>query len=131
MENLTQSHIAHLAVVLRERNLLLRGQIRDELLNTSDASHSELAGSVADSGDKSVAAVLIDSNAARIGRQIREIRDIEAAQKRLIDGSFGICIDCADQIGYQRLTVYPVAKRCIACQGKYKKTQAHEGTPTL
>ena len=131
MEDLTQSHIAHLAVVLRERNLLLRAQIRDELLNTSDASHRGLAGDVADNGNESAAAVLIDSNAARIGRQIREIRDIEAAQKRLVDGSFGICIDCADQIGYQRLTAYPIAKRCIACQGKYEKTQAHEGTPTL
>ena len=131
MENLTQSHIAHLTVVLRERNLLLRGQIRDELLNTSDGSHRGLAADVAGNGDESVAAVLIDSNATQIGRQIREIRDIEAAQKRLVDGNFGICIDCADQIGYQRLTAYPIAKRCIACQGKYEKIQAYEGTPTL
>ena len=131
MTNLTQSHLDHLAAIMRERNLQLRRQVRDELLGASDAPYRELAGSVADSGDESVAAVLIDSNAARIGRQIREIRDIEAAQKRLVDGSFGICIDCGGEIGYQRLVAYSIAKRCIACQGKYEKTHAHEGTPTL
>ena len=38
MANLTQSHIDHLAAWLRERNLQLRGLIRDELLGRSDAS---------------------------------------------------------------------------------------------
>jgi len=124
MANLTQSHIDHLAAGLRERNLQLRGQIRDELLGTAHAPHHELGISSADSGDEAMAASLIDSNAERIGRQIREIRDIEAAQKRIVDGSFGFCIDCTGEIGYQRLAAYPIAKRCIACHGKHEKTHA-------
>lgn len=124
MANLTQSHIDHLALILRERNLQLREKIRDELLGQSDASHRELGVNGADSGDEAMAAVLIDSDADRIGRQIREIRDIEAAQKRIVDGSFGFCIDCTGDIGYQRLAAYPAAKRCIACHGKHEKTHA-------
>lgn len=124
MANLTQSHIDHLALILRERNLQLREKIRDELLGQSDASHREFSVNGADSGDEAMAAVLIDSDADRIGRQIREIRDIEAAQKRIVDGSFGFCIDCTGDIGYQRLAAYPAAKRCIACHGKHEKTHA-------
>lgn len=44
-----------------------------------------------------------------------EIRMIEAALKRIEDGSYGICVVCGDPIGEERLDVLPHAPRCRDC----------------
>ena len=65
-----------------------------------------------------------DVNEAEIIRDIGEVRDIVAAEARLAAGRYGICIDCGEPIGYQRLHAYPTAKRCLLCQRHRKKTRA-------
>jgi RNA polymerase-binding transcription factor DksA len=44
-----------------------------------------------------------------------EIRMIEAALRRIADGTYGICVVCGDPIGEERLDVLPHAPRCRAC----------------
>lgn len=44
------------------------------------------------------------------------LRDIRAAQARIRDGSYGICIQCDEPISPRRLEALPWAARCIACQ---------------
>ncbi len=51
---------------------------------------------------------------SRAGRE-----DIEAALKRIEDGSYGRCVDCGQQIPDERLDARPEAARCIADQQKY------------
>jgi RNA polymerase-binding protein DksA len=131
MANLNQDQINHLMQLMDARNVALRAEIREELLRSSNEHFKDITGGVADVGDESVADAVTDLDAAAMGRQIREIRDIEAAQKRMQDGSFGICIDCGAEIGYERLCAYPTAKRCVTCQGQREKTFSHEGTPSL
>ncbi|NMB41648.1 MAG: conjugal transfer protein TraR [Firmicutes bacterium] len=45
------------------------------------------------------------------------LADIEAALKRIADGSYGRCIACGKQIDKERLEVLPYAKYCLICQG--------------
>jgi len=52
----------------------------------------------------------------------RELRQIERARKRFAEGEINECVDCGDNIGYQRLRAHPVATRCIHCQTQYEKT---------
>ena len=42
--------------------------------------------------------------------------EIEAARARMADGSYGRCVDCADQLSLERLEVLPHAARCVSCQ---------------
>ena len=49
-------------------------------------------------------------------------RDVEAARRRLDDGSYGICTDCGAGIGFERLHAEPEAARCIECQRRHEKT---------
>jgi RNA polymerase-binding protein DksA len=86
---------------------------------------------VHDEGEQSVADLLSDFKIAIIDRQLSELREIEAALKRMAMGSYGYCIDCGAEIGYERLNAYPTAKRDIACQEMFEKTYAQEGSPTL
>lgn len=130
MNGLNEAQLAELAALMQARNKELRQEIREELLGMDKDRPRELAG-VLDQGDEAVADALVDLEAATIDRQIREIRAIEAAQKRIKDGSYGECIDCSEPIGFARLKVYPVAERCVACQEKHDTQFAHEGAPTL
>jgi RNA polymerase-binding transcription factor len=44
------------------------------------------------------------------------LRQVKAALRRVRDGSFGTCIDCAWPINPNRLAAVPWASRCIQCQ---------------
>ena len=44
------------------------------------------------------------------------LRQVRAAQQRIRDGSFGICMDCEHTISFKRLEAVPWALRCIRCQ---------------
>ncbi len=38
-------------------------------------------------------------------------------------GSYGICLYCGKEIGFERLDAYPTAKLCIDCQKKEDEEQ--------
>ena len=59
---------------------------------------------------------------ADLTRDVGELRDVEAARRRLDDGSYGICTDCGADIGFERLHAEPEAARCIECQRRHEKT---------
>ena len=51
------------------------------------------------------------------------LRDLNDAQDRLIDGGYGLCVDCGKRISDQRLRMDPAVSLCVACQ------QMAEGEP--
>ena len=58
-----------------------------------------------------------------INRQIKLISKIEAALKRIGDGTYGFCEDTGEPIGLKRLMARPVATLCIAAQEKHEKEE--------
>jgi RNA polymerase-binding protein DksA len=131
MAVLSQDQMNRLRKALDTRYKVLVAEVRAELERSGEQHYVDFAGRVTDTGDESVADLLADLDAAMIDRQVIELRDIEAAQERVRDGSCGTCIDCGTEIGFDRLTAYPTAKRCIQCQTKREKGFAHQGTPRL
>ena len=45
-----------------------------------------------------------------------ELSRINEALRRLIDGAYGICEDCARPITLDRLDLLPTTTRCVECQ---------------
>jgi DnaK suppressor protein len=43
------------------------------------------------------------------------LAEIEAAQQRLADGSYGRCVECSGPVPVERLEVLPYVARCLAC----------------
>ncbi len=111
----------------------LRRIIHDELLATQREEFVELAGQVHDSGDESIAELLIGIDLAGRQRELEEMQDVEAALERIAAGSFGECMDCGDDINRSRLDAYPTAKRCLRCQTRYETAQrgGRDATPSL
>jgi len=58
-----------------------------------------------------------------INRQIKLISKIDAALKRIKDGTYGFCEDTGDPIGLKRLMARPVATLSIAAQEKHEKEE--------
>jgi len=55
---------------------------------------------------------------ASVERREAMLRDIEAALKRIDDGSYGLCQDCNEVIDPRRLEIDPTVLRCIDCASK-------------
>jgi DnaK suppressor protein len=117
-------------LIVHRRNALV-GELRDDARKSRAERYGEVAGEVPDSGDESVAALIADLDQAEMGRDLDELRGLEAASERMASGEYGVCVDCARDIGFERLRATPIAIRCIDCQTRYEKTFAVPGAPSL
>ncbi len=128
---LTRQQQDELKHIMESRCLALADEIRAGASRARDESADTLASGHLDSGDAAVADQIVDLDNAELLRDVRELRELEAAQARLGAGSFGQCIDCQKEIGYPRLRAQPAAVRCVECQRTYESTHAHPATPKL
>lgn len=132
MDNgLTSDQTAAFRKRLRERRAEVLEGIRQALLASDNEHYIELAGTVHDSAEESVADQLSELANALIGRQVNEVRDIEEALQRIAVGTYGVCVDCNSPIELERLEVSPAARCCYNCQARYEKNHAGVGRPTL
>lgn len=44
------------------------------------------------------------------------LRALNDAQDRLVDGGYGLCLECGQQIDSRRLCADPAASLCVTCQ---------------
>lgn len=129
----TEAHVnyLHFTNKLRARLSDLRNEIRETMLRTDTQMYGELAGQVHDVEEESLADLLTDVNLAEISREVQEVRDIDAALRRITDRTYGICSDCGEPIDSARLEVYPIAKRCLICQRAHEIRPAAKPPPKL
>jgi len=124
MNTLTEKQIAALKERMARRKSDLLEEIRGTLERAGMAHHAELVGGVGDMGDEATSSLLRDISEAEVLRDIGEVRDIAAAEQRIVDGRYGLCIDCSEPVPHERLQAYPSAKRCMPCQQHREKTRA-------
>ena len=48
----------------------------------------------------------------------RELADIEAALRRIEEGSYGTCETCGGALGLQRMRAIPEARLCLSCSSR-------------
>lgn len=128
---LTAKQIQELEQLIARRGATLADEMREDLQRAREESYGALAGPAPDIGDASVADLLADLDQAEVARDVREIREIEAARSRLADGSYGICAECGTDIGFERLRAYPTALRCFDCQRVHERIHARPGESRL
>jgi DnaK suppressor protein len=131
MANLTQDQLDRLRRGLLDRQDVLTQEVKEKRERTAEEGNEDAAGGVGDAGDESVTRMITDLDLAEAGRDMEELQQIEAALRRMDEGTYGICEECGQEIGYKRLEAQPTATRCIACQVQHEKTYAHKSTPTL
>jgi RNA polymerase-binding protein DksA len=129
---LTDQQLAELERRLDARRKTLASDFHDELVSSERREYGKLTGALpGDSGDQSVADEVADLDFAMTDRHADELEAIDRAKARIRDGSYGVCVDCGGEIGYERLSAYPTAERCILDQERVERTYAQENRPTL
>lgn len=78
---------------------------------------------VEDTEDLANDAVEADREEALVEAAQARRGDAVAALARLDAGTYGVCIDCGEQIAAARLEFRPEAARCLACQEKYEDAE--------
>jgi RNA polymerase-binding transcription factor DksA len=124
---MTPNQIQELHRAIEQRRAALIDELREDAERVRRDRHEDLAGAAPDPGDESVATLIADLGHADMGRDVDELRGLEAARGRLADGSYGICLDCGAEIAFERLQATPTAVRCIRCQTAHEKTYATPG----
>ena len=99
-----------------------RSPIRNDVDRAREEPYASVAGATPDIGDQAVADLIADTGEAEITRDLGELRALEAALKRVADGTYGLCADCGEDIPFARLNAQPGAGRCFACQQRHEKT---------
>ena len=104
-------------VKLREQLLVEVAGITNNSLKANHNAGEELADIGSDHFNR-------DMNLSLMGQEANELKMIDAALKRLEDGSFGVCLDTGKQIQERRLKAIPFATRCIEAQEEYERKKA-------
>jgi DnaK suppressor protein len=131
MHTLDPQQVYEFKARLRQRAAQLRTEIRQTLDKSSEESHVRIAEQARDAEDDSFSNLIVDVNLAEIDRDADELRRVDAGLRRLAEGSYGLCVDCQQQIPLARLNAEPTAVRCLQCQSLREKTHAGNATPRL
>lgn len=130
--SLSRSQVTRLSRRIEQRRESLLAEIRDELAHSENQQYIEIVGNVpTDLGDAATGDTIADLNLALIDRHVRELRQIDAATRRIDAGRLDACAECGEDIGFERLLAYPTAERCRRCQQQRERTYVHEAMPTL
>jgi DnaK suppressor protein len=74
-----------------------------------------------DRADRCVISLSKESLFERSSQRRIVLRLIEAALKRIAEGTFGICVGCGHEIQDQRLQALPWTQFCLRCQGELQE----------
>jgi len=121
MASLDQGQLAQLRATLEARlNTLsaLSGGADAQAGDGHDLPVSEIETSPA---DKATVRLLNDLALEAAGHNAAQMQVLRHALAKFEDGSYGMCEECGNDIGYSRLQARPEARLCIGCQTRAEK----------
>jgi DnaK suppressor protein len=89
-----------------------------QLMNTNGWRDSIEVRATADATDMSQQAIERELASRGLNRQAILAQEIRAALARIRGGSYGICLECEEEISPRRLAAVPWASLCLTCQQK-------------
>ena len=101
----------------------LRDEAYEGIARYRQDQSEEKESSPGDEMDAARASAAVDTHANLIDRAESRLRLIDEALARVDNGTYGICADCGDEIGLQRLKVLPFAVRCVDCESRRSRSE--------
>lgn len=106
------------AVLQAKRNELLAGAVNREDIHIENN---------ADALDNVQALMNREMVSRRLSSDSALLRRVDSALRRVEAGSFGICLECEEEIPTRRLQVLPWADYCVPCQEKADRLKSDTG----
>lgn len=121
---MTAQELQALIEAIDARESDLRTRIEGERERAAAEMTSQLDGVVGDGADYAGARVRAGIETELVERHVRDLAALQAARARLKEGRYGVCPDCGEPIGFERLKANPAALRCADCQSRREKVFA-------
>lgn len=118
MAALDQGQLAQLRAALEARLAALSGVAAVQTDGGRDLPVPEIETSPA---DKATVRLLNDLALEAAGHNAAQMQVLRHALAKFDDGSYGLCEECGNDIGYSRLQARPEARLCIGCQTRAEK----------
>ncbi len=121
MAALDQGQLAQLRATLEARLAALNGL--NDVAESPPAGGRDLPVSEVETSpaDKATVRLLNDLALEAAGHNAAQMQVLRQALVKFEDGSYGLCEECGNDIGYSRLQARPEARLCIACQTRFEK----------
>ena len=116
MPKLSAERKERLAVMLRETKRRMWNELREDLFRQTGLELQPQYDFPQDEGDRGLIDLLEDTGLALADIRQRDLIQMEEAEQRLREGSYGICEECGREIDEERLALLPFAICCIGCQ---------------
>lgn len=104
-------------LLIQKREELVR-EAKEEIKKFKSGERKQMVESVMDDGDLSVLDLTEDISFRQLSSHRDTLLKIDAAIRKLDEGTYGTCDDCGDNISEERLKVMPFAIYCRDCQEK-------------
>ena len=119
-----KSRYNELKKMLEERRRALMNEVQGRMRDVRADGNKDR--DVLDQGESSEVDIQEDIEFALIQMKSETLNKIEAALRRLDEGTYGGCFECGDEISEARLRALPFAVRCKDCEEARETAEQRE-----
>ena len=105
------------------RKLLLN--MKEELIKTLNSKYDEAinlgSDGIQDTADEAYNIYNKNIMLGRVETDALKLNLVEQALQRIENDTYGICIECEDEINHKRLEYVPFARYCLECKSELEK----------
>lgn len=109
-------------ILLEEKQKTLEGLLNEN--ENYESLKEEVDGDIADVAFQSYEKQLLIGLSQK---EKQKLEAIDAALKRVEEGTYGVCVDCGCEVEEKRLMALPWALRCVKCMSKYEDEKKKRG----
>lgn len=112
----TENQNQLLAEKLHARRNELLEDIMVQVREKEGDKAAELDAHLDQNDDFAFANELIELNPQYVAGELEKLRGVQDAEVRMQEGTYGLCIDCHQDISPDKLQLQPSASRCSQCE---------------
>jgi DnaK suppressor protein len=116
---MTTKELAHFRTVLETRQSELEALLRGREVIAVNSS-ADMLDQIQNAQDRDMAIGNLERGTSRLG-------EVRSALQRIQLGTFGICVDCEEEISMKRLAAVPWTPSCLTCREAMDRSQTLTG----
>ena len=124
--HMNRDRYSELKRILEERRREIMDQVQEKIRDVRSEGANNPNQGVLDAVESSEADIQDDIEFALIQMKSETLNKIDAALRRLDEGTYGYCFECGDEISEARLRALPFAVRCKDCEEARETAEQRE-----
>lgn len=114
--------------IIMEKKRKLWNELRGELFGKLGEEYNTQFEIALDDAERGLADLLEDTGLSIADIRRQELTLMEEAERRLSEGTYGVCDECGTEIDTERMKVAPYTRYCIKCQERSEGPPYPPGT---